>query len=215
MKACRLLIPLLLLAACGRPSQDGLAGKSATLDNAVSDPARRYFGLHFDFHASPDRSGGCSIGETLKEEDIRSICRELRPDFLQVDSKGHPGWASFPSRMGNSMPRFTGNPLQVWRQVTREEGVALYAHYSGVFDTRYKTLHPDESAKGPDGKPDKRAVRTNGSYAGYHVVYYVGEGEQYSDLIAKSALQSERMSDWMNGITPEATPAFFEKLAGK
>lgn len=56
---------------------------------------------------------------------------------------------------------------------------------------------------------------TNGSYAGYHVVYYVGEGEQYSDLIAKTALQSERMSDWMNGITPEATPAFFEKLAGK
>ena len=56
---------------------------------------------------------------------------------------------------------------------------------------------------------------TNGSYAGYHVLYYVGEGEQYSDLIAKSALQSERMSDWMNGITPEATPAFFEKLAGK
>ena len=165
MKACRLLIPILLLAACGRPSQDGLAGKSATLDNAVSDPARRYFGLHFDFHASPDRSGGCSIGETLQEEDIRRICRELRPDFLQVDSKGHPGWASFPSRMGNAMPRFTGNPLQVWRQVTREEGVALYAHYSGVFDTRYKTLHPDESAKGPDGKPDKRAVRTNGSYA--------------------------------------------------
>lgn len=55
----------------------------------------------------------------------------------------------------------------------------------------------------------------NGSYAGYHVMYYVGEGEQYSDLIAESALQSERLTNWMNEITPEAHPAFFEKLAGK
>ena len=56
---------------------------------------------------------------------------------------------------------------------------------------------------------------SNGNYAGYHVVYYVGEGEQYSDVIAKNALQSEAMTDWMTEITPEAVPAFFEKLAGK
>ena len=56
---------------------------------------------------------------------------------------------------------------------------------------------------------------TNGNYAGYHVVYYVGEGEQYSDMIAESALQSEAMTSWMDSITPEAVPAFFEKLAGK
>ena len=165
MKAIRLLIPLLLLAACGHPSQDGLASESGTRNNAVSDPARRYFGLHFDFHASPEKFGDHSIGETLKEEEIRQICRELRPDFIQVDSKGHPGWASFPSKMGNSMPRFTGNPLQIWRQVTREEGVALYAHYSGVADMRYTKLHPDHTAKTPLGKADKWAVRTNGPYA--------------------------------------------------
>ena len=56
---------------------------------------------------------------------------------------------------------------------------------------------------------------SNGNYAGYHVIYYVGEGEQYSDVIAKNALQSEAMTDWMTEITPEAVPAFFEKLAGK
>ena len=56
---------------------------------------------------------------------------------------------------------------------------------------------------------------SNGSYAGYHVMYDVGEGEQYSDLIAKNALQSDAMTTWMDEITPKATPAFFEKLAGK
>lgn len=156
MKAFRVFIPLLLLAACARPAQD---------DSAVNDPSRRYFGLHFDFHASPKRCKDISIGETLKEEEIRQICRELRPDFIQVDTKGHPGWASYPTALGNAIPRITGNPLRLWRQVTREEGVALFAHYSGVADMRYASLHPDGTALGPDGKVNEWATRTNGPYA--------------------------------------------------
>ena len=155
MRALRLLVPLLLLAACSQPGHE---------ESAASDSSSRYFGLHFDFHASPQRCGDLSIGETLKEEEIRQICRELRPDFIQVDTKGHPGWASFPSRMGNSLSRFTGNPLQLWRQVTREEGVALFAHYSGVADMRYSALHPDETAKRISGERDSWATRTNGPY---------------------------------------------------
>ena len=155
MKALRFLLPLLLLASCGQRAQE---------NSIVNDPDRRYFGLHFDFHASPERCADCSIGETLKEDDIRQICRELRPDFIQVDTKGHPGWTSFPSRMGNSMPRITGNPLQLWRQVTREEGVGLYAHYSGVADTRYASQHPDHTATTRAGKKDVWATRTNGPY---------------------------------------------------
>ena len=157
MKPFRLLIPLLLLVSCSQPARED--------STPVSDPARRYFGLHFDFHASPQRCNDISIGETLKEEEIRQICRELRPNFLQVDTKGHPGWASYPTELGNAMPRFTGNPLRLWRQVTREEGVALYAHYSGVADRRYASLHPDGTAKKSDGKPDDWATRTNGPYA--------------------------------------------------
>ena len=37
------------------------------------------FGLHFDFHASP--APGLVVGATLREEDIREICRLIRPDF--------------------------------------------------------------------------------------------------------------------------------------
>lgn len=41
----------------------------------------------------------------------------------------------------------------------------------------------------------------NGSYAGYHVMYYVGEGGQYSDLIAESSLRSSDVSAWLEELT--------------
>ena len=123
-----------------------------------------FFGLHFDFHANPK---GCTspIGGTLKEEDIRKICREIRPDFLQIDCKGHPGWASYPTECGNAMPNIQGDPLALWRRVTREEGVALYLHYSGVIDNRYTTLHPEENVLNADMVRRPGPVRPTGRYA--------------------------------------------------
>ncbi|MBQ2955836.1 MAG: alpha-L-fucosidase [Clostridia bacterium] len=131
-----------------------------------------YFGLHFDFHASPQKCKA-PIGSTLKEEDIREICRLLKPDFLQIDCKGHAGWASYPSECGNAMENIAGDPLKTWRRVTREEGVALYLHYSGVIDQRYCLNHPDESIMRADGSriidgasdAVSGCTRTNGRYA--------------------------------------------------
>ena len=56
-----------------------------------------FFGIHSDFHAKPQQ--GLVIGETLEEGDIREICDTLCPDFIQIDCKGHPGWASYPARV--------------------------------------------------------------------------------------------------------------------
>ena len=47
------------------------------------------------------------------------------------------------------------------------------------------------------------------NYAGYHVIYYVGEGRQYSDLLAENSLRSRAMSDWL-----EETTAGYEPVAG-
>ncbi|MBQ8955097.1 MAG: hypothetical protein IJ048_13385 [Clostridia bacterium] len=126
--------------------------------------SQSFFGLHFDFHASPERSGASPIGGTLREEDIREICRLLHLDFLQIDCKGHPGWASYPTACGNAMPAFAGDPLAMWRRVTQEEGVALYLHYSGVIDERYCAGHPDECAVAADGSRSSKATRTAGRY---------------------------------------------------
>ena len=122
------------------------------------------FGLHFDFHANPPACPG-PVGATLREEDIREICRVVKPDFLQVDCKGHPGWASYPTACGNAMPSFSGDPLALWRKVTREEGVALYMHYSGVIDAKYASAHPDEAVMNADGTRSPSVTRTMGRYA--------------------------------------------------
>lgn len=112
-------------------------------------------GLHFDFHAMP-YPGAEPIGKNLTEENIREICTLLRPDYLQIDCKGHPGWASYPSKFKNAMPEFeqsepvNGDPLALWRKITREEDVALYMHYSGVIDERYCKENPEQAVLNAD-----------------------------------------------------------------
>ena len=123
------------------------------------------FGLHFDFHAHP-YPGRPPVGLTLKEEDIREICRTVKPDFIQIDCKGHPGWASYPTECGNGMPEQTQDTLALWRRVTKEEDVALYMHYSGVWDTNYVSKYPEDAIMNADGSRSDTTTRTQDfSYA--------------------------------------------------
>lgn len=125
----------------------------------------RAFGFHFDFHAKP----GYPVGATLRRADIERICRVFRPDFLQVDCKGHPGWASYPTTLGNAVPGIVGDPLRLWREVTAREGVPLYCHYSGVIDNRWAAEHRLETPLQEDGRRcadwEMKPTRCNGSYA--------------------------------------------------
>jgi len=131
-------------------------------------PARA-FGLHFDFHAHADSRNGTwqPIYDKMTEDDVRAVCDAVLPDFIQVDCKGHPGWASYQSALGNAAPSLAGDGMALWRKVTKERGVGLFVHYSGVADQKYFTEHPDEAVKDPSGWPAKgeRATRTNGRYA--------------------------------------------------
>ena len=54
------------------------------------------------------------------------------------------------------------------------------------------------------------------SYAGYHVMYYVGEGELYSDLIAENSLVSQAMNDWVSALVEgyEPSTGFWLRLVG-
>ena len=45
----------------------------------------------------------------------------------------------------------------------------------------------------------------SGSYAGYHVMYYVGEGGLYKDYIAKSDLENEAIDAWIGELTDACT----------
>ena len=40
----------------------------------------------------------------------------------------------------------------------------------------------------------------SGSYAGYHVMYFVGEGDLYSSVIAENALRSDALNSWISDL---------------
>ncbi|MCL2708604.1 MAG: hypothetical protein FWF03_05750, partial [Defluviitaleaceae bacterium] len=121
-----------------------------------------FFGLHFDFHAGADCN---EIGKTFTEEMAREIIETLKPDFIQCDCKGHPGYSSYPTIAGNPAPGFVGDPLKIWRKVTSEYGVPLTMHYSGVFDRRAIELHPEWAATGEDKTPNKEMTSVFKGYA--------------------------------------------------
>ena len=167
-----------------------------------------FFGLHFDFHAKPEYG---MQGKTLKEEDVREICRAFHPDFIQIDCKGHPGWASYPSELGNAMPEFEKDTLALWRRITREEGVALYMHYSGIYDMKYCSEHPEQNVMTASGTSIPGATRLDSSYVDDLLI------PQLSELYEKYGIDGV----WVDGECWKASADFhpetlrnFEKATG-
>ena len=135
--------------------------------SSTANPPRRkradsYFGIHFDFHAGPDCT---EIGQNTTREMIAQIIEQAHPDYIQIDCKGHPGLSSYPTKVGNPAPGFVGDPLRTWREVTAEHGVALYMHYSGVWDSEAIRKHPDWAAINADGKTNNNATSFFSPYA--------------------------------------------------
>ena len=99
-----------------------------------------FFGVHFDLHASEDIN---DAGRTLTAEMIDTFLIRVKPDFIQVDCKGHAGISSYPTKAGSHVKGFQKDPLRLWRDVTSQNKVALFLHYSGVWDNKACTEHPD------------------------------------------------------------------------
>lgn len=138
----------------------------ATAQTAANFPPRlkrseAFLGIHFDFHAGEDCK---EIGKNTTREMIEGILDQVKPDYLQIDCKGHRGLTSYPTKVGNPAPGFVGDPLRLWRQVTAERGVSLYMHYSGVWDSEAIIKHPDWAVVNSDGKRDTNATSPFGPY---------------------------------------------------
>ena len=67
-------------------------------------------------------------------------------------------------------------------------------------------------------KPGDTAIvyGESGSYAGYHVMYYVGQGDNYAQTIARNDLVNQAVSQWLSELTAAytATPGFGMRLVG-
>ena len=121
-----------------------------------------FWGLHFDRHLQLNDD---HIGASLTEEMVDSMLRLARPDYIQVDSKGHPGVFSYPTNIGQQAAGYDKDPLALIKKVTDKRNVALFVHYSGAIDENYVRLHPDQARFGPDGKPDKQLTSFWGNYS--------------------------------------------------
>ncbi len=150
-----------------------LLGFTAAIEPASAAPAsttepkrlRRadsFLGVHFDFHAGPDCT---EIGKNTTRGMVENIIDLVRPDYLQIDCKGHPGLSSYPTRVGHRAPGFVGDPLRIWREVTAARGVSLYMHYSGVWDSQAIARHPEWGAINADGSTNNRATSFFSAYA--------------------------------------------------
>lgn len=120
-----------------------------------------FIGIHFDFHAGKDDN---EIGKNTTPEMVQSIIDLVQPDYIQTDCKGHRGYSSYPTSVGNSTSGIVDDPLRIWRDVTKKNGVSLYMHYSGVWDTRAIELNPEWAVINADGFRDKDKTSVFGNY---------------------------------------------------
>lgn len=121
-----------------------------------------FFGLHYDLHPNAKDT---QLGEETTYEHIRAMLEKVKPDFVQYDCKGHPGWSGYPTKIGSPSPGIVNDALRVWREVTRDMGIPLSIHYSGVWDTRAIELHPEWARINERGKPDPNYTSRLSGYA--------------------------------------------------
>ena len=121
-----------------------------------------FLGIHFDFHAGDDCT---QIGKTVTRRMVEQIIDKVKPDYIQCDCKGHRGLSSYPTKAGNPAPGFVRDALRIWRDVTAERGVALYMHYSGVWDSEACKQHPSWARVNEKGEKDRNATSVFGPYA--------------------------------------------------
>jgi hypothetical protein len=180
------LVSFGLAAACG-PQNKETGPTPSEVASTVGSPAgerpvprsRAFFGLHFDLHPN---ASDTVLGADISEDNIRDLLRRVRPDFVQYDCKGHAGYAGYPTEVGWASPGIVKDSLAVWRKVTREEGVGLYIHYSGVWDFKAVEMHPEWARVDAAGKRDPNATSVFGPYVDELLIPQLREAATRYDL---------------------------------
>jgi len=138
-----------------------------------------FFGLHFDLHPS-DKDP--ALGRDVTEQMVEKLVTTVKPDYVQYDSKGHAGWLGWPSEVGPSAPYIVNDSLDVYRRVTARHGVALYIHFSGVWDSQAVARHPGWARLDAKNKPDGRNTSTFGPYVDQLMIPQLREAAAKYDL---------------------------------
>ena len=124
--------------------------------------AESFFGFHFDFHAT---SKDKELGKLFDEDLLEDFLKSTKPDYIQIDSKGHPGYSSYPTKIGYSNNSFIRDPMSIWRNVTARNNIPLYVHYSSIWDAKAMHENPEWARIKPDGSIDPIKAAFLGEYA--------------------------------------------------
>jgi hypothetical protein len=169
--------------------------------------ADSFFGVHFDLHASENIT---DAGKTLTAAMIDTFLLKVRPDFIQIDCKGHPGISSYPTKVGFHVKGFEKDPLKLFRERTEANNVALYMHFSGVMDGKVVKEHPDWAIVKANGE---RSTEKTSFFSPYLDTYMIPQLKELSDYKVDGA--------WIDGecwaVEPdygEASLARFTKETG-
>ena len=158
-----------------------------------------FFGFHFDFHANPNDK---EVGKTLTSGMIDSLLTLTKPDFIQVDCKGHPGYSSYPTKVGNPLENYTQDILKLFREVTAKHNVALYVHYSGVWDQRAIQQYPTWGIVRADGSRD--SLKTS-FFSGYLDSLLIPQMNELGDVYHVNGA-------WIDGDSWAAEPDYSAPL---
>lgn len=161
---------------------------------------KRFFGLHFDFHAGNETE----IGGNTTAEDIERYILECKPDFIQCDCKGHPGNSSYPTKVpaAKAADKIVADNMRVWSDVAKKHGIPLYVHYSGVWDGEYAKRFPEKIAVQPENDENPRFVSLYGDYV--HEVLIA----QMKELIDEYGISGV----WVDGDCWAAYPDYSEEI---
>lgn len=125
-----------------------------------------FFGIHFDFHAMP----GQTVAADFRPDVVAKMLDEVKPDFVQCDTKGHAGLCSFPSKISANADAMNADPVRMWRDLTRERGIPIYAHHSGIYDMRAVADHPEWAQVFEDGRVSTDHVSVFSPYADEYLI---------------------------------------------
>ncbi len=151
------LLIITLLVSCNKPVEE-------TKKLRRSDS---YFGVHLDLHANENTT---DAGKTLTYEMVDTFLLKVKPDFIQIDCKGHPGISSYPTEVGYHVKGFEKDPLKLFREVTEKNKVGLYMHFSGVWDDKVVQQHPDWAVITSNGEKSTRKTSFFSPYSDTYLI---------------------------------------------
>ncbi len=127
-------------------------------------PKRRndsFLGIHFDFHAIE----GETVARYFCPESFTEMLDRVKPDYLQFDTKGHPGLSSYPTKAGTQAKEIKVDILRFLREETKKRDIALYAHHSGLYDIHVAKTHPEWAVVNADGTINEEFISPFSPYA--------------------------------------------------